>query len=384
MLPVKDFAFPIYILLFTVFSCLPPRYVCSGREHRITSPSSLRYPKKQGLAAVEDTRRKGRGSKQKRRSRSLDGRERQKGTSRRRRRGSEGGGHSGLQSPISELEEPRRDGERSRSRRRRRKRETRSLPRDAFRNNDDSETEKETVAGRTSKRERGRSKKRGTESKSEERARSEEAEGPEQKEEQGVAAVEERVEERMEELEERVDSERKESKEDVFLHVPSLNQKLPRPKQDWEVESQDKWEVVSRDNWEVAAEYREMRKEEEMERPQGEDRGNDGEIEEEDPKGDVESVKRPLPGVDVLTEPFSFLTSTLSMEQFQDDESESGGSQSDVSTASVSGFSLANSQAGGRRANLLPGPWLKPSQQRLDEATEGGMTGQGPGRSAIS
>lgn len=327
------------------------------------------------MAAVEDTRRKGRGSKQKRRSRSLDGRERQKGKSRRRRRGSEGGGHSGLQSPISELgEEPRRDGERSRSRRRRRKRETRSLPRDAFRNNDDSETEKETVTGRKSERERGRSKKRGTESKSEERARSVEAEGPEQREEQEVAAVEERVEERMEELEERVDSERKESKQDVFLPVPSPNQKLPRPKQDWEVES--------RDNWEVAAEYREMRKEEEVERTQGEDRGDDGET--EDPTGDVESVKRPLPGVDVMTEPFSFLTSTLSMEQFQDDESESGGSQSDVSTASVSGFSLATSQAGGRRANLLPGPWLKPSQQRLDEATEGGMTGQGPGRRAIS
>lgn len=329
------------------------------------------------MAAVEDTRWKGRGSEQKRRSRSLDGRKKQKGTSRRRRRGSEGGGHSGRQSPISELgEEPRRDGERSRSRRRRRKRETQSLPRDAFRNNDDSETEKETVAGRKSERERGRSKKRGTESKSEERARSEEAEGPEQKEEQEVAAVEERVEERMEELEERVDSERQESKEDVFLPVPSPNQKLPRPKQHWEVES--------RDNWEVAAEYREMRREEEVERPQGEDRDDEGEIEEEDPTGDAESVKRPLPGVDVMTEPFSFLTSTLSMEQFQDDESESGGSQSDVSTASVSGFSLATSQAGGRRANLLPGPWLKPSQQRLDEATEGGMTGQGPGRSAIS
>lgn len=327
------------------------------------------------MAAVEDTRRKGRGSKQKRRSRSLDGRERQKGKSRRRRRGSEGGGHSGLQSPISELgEEPRRDGERSRSRRRRRKRETLSLPRDAFRNNDDSETEKETVTGRKSERERGRSKKRGTESKSEERTRSVEAEGPEQREEQEVAAVEERVEERMEELEERVDSERKDSKQDVFLPVPSPNQKLPRPKQDWEVES--------RDNWEVAAEYREMRKEEEVERPRGEDRGDDGET--EDPTGGVESVKRPLPGVDVMTEPFSFLTSTLSMEQVQDDESESGGSQSDVSTASVSGFSLATSQAGGRRANLLPGPWLKPSQQRLDEATEGGMTGQGPGRSAIS
>lgn len=242
------------------------------------------------------------------------------------------------------------------------------------------------MAGRKSERERGRSKKRGTESKSEERARSEEAEGPEQKEEQEVAAVEERVEERMEELEERVDSERKESKEDVFLPVPSPNRKLPRPKQDWEVESRDKWEVESRDNWEVAAEYREMRKEEEVARPQGEDRGDGGEIEEEDPTGDVESVKRPLPGVDVMTEPFSFLTSTLSMEQFQDDESESesGGSQSDVSTASVSGFSLATLQAGGRRANLLPGPWIKPSQQRLNEATEGGMTGQGPGRSAIS
>lgn len=233
--------------------------------------------------------------------------------------------------------------------------------------------------GRKSERERGRSKKRGTESKSEERARSEEAEGLEQKEEQEVAAVEERVEERMEELEEK-----KESKQDVFLPVPSPNQKLPRPKQDWEVESRDKWEVESRDNWEVAAEYREVRREEEVERPQGEHRGDDGETEEEDPTGDVESVKRPLPGVDVMTEPFSFLASTLSMEQFQDDESESGGSQSDVSTASVSGFSLAISQAGGRRANLLPGPWLKPSQQRLDEATEGGMTGQGPGRSAIS
>lgn len=334
-----------------------------GREHRITSPSLLHHPKEQGLAAVESAGRRGRSSKQKKRSRSSDGREKRKGTERRRRRrGSWGGERSGIRSPISEpVEEEGRRGERSREareKRRRRKRETQSLPRDALRSYDEQ---------------------------------------PEQEEEQEVPAVEERVEEKVEEVEEEVDVEREESEEDVFLPIPNPNQKLPRPKQNWEVKYEE--------NWDMAAEYRELRKVKELEGEgvREQERSWDGnretELSEDQRDDHTQSsghVEGPLPSVaaiDVVSQrkPFSFLTSTLSIEQLGDDESESGGSQSDgsVSAASISGLSLAATKTNGRRAVMLPGPWLTPSQQRvaqvLDEnRSPGSRTGQGRGRSAVS
>uniref|UniRef100_A0A3B3BAX6 PDZ domain-containing protein n=1 Tax=Oryzias melastigma TaxID=30732 RepID=A0A3B3BAX6_ORYME len=86
---------------------------------------------------------------------------------------------------------------------------------------------------------------------------------------------------------------------------------------------------------------------------------------------------RPLPGVAVnLAEsqrkPFSFLTSTLSVDQLGEADSESGDSLSDVSlsdvstsAASISGLSVATRETGRPRAEALPGFWLKPSEQRL-------------------
>ncbi|XP_042265432.1 membrane-associated guanylate kinase, WW and PDZ domain-containing protein 3 isoform X1 [Thunnus maccoyii] len=375
-----------------------------GREHRITSPSLLHHPKEQGLAAVESAGRRGRSSKQKKRSRSSDGREKRKGTERRRRRrGSWGGERSGIRSPISEpVEEEGRRGERSREareKRRRRKRETQSLPRDALRSYDDSDAEREKVRGRKKERERGRSRSRsrGRKSRSEERVRRAEDEQPEQEEEQEVPAVEERVEEKVEEVEEEVDVEREESEEDVILPIPNPNQKLPRPKQNWEVKYDE--------NWDMAAEYRELRKVKELEGEgvREQERSWDGnretELSEDQRDDHAQSsghVEGPLPSVaaiDVVSQrkPFSFLTSTLSIEQLGDDESESGGSQSDgsVSAASISGLSLAATKTNGRRAVMLPGPWLTPSQQRvaqvLDEnRSPGSRTGQGRGRSAVS
>ncbi|XP_051280961.1 membrane-associated guanylate kinase, WW and PDZ domain-containing protein 2 isoform X2 [Dicentrarchus labrax] len=378
-----------------------------GREHRITSPSLLRHPKEQGLAAVDSTGRKGHSSKQKRRSRSSNVRERGEQTERRRRGAvSEGGGRLALQSPISK----RREGSREArdKKRRRRKRGTQSLPRDALGNHDDSETERGTVRGRKRERERGRSKTRGRKSKSEERVRKPEAEEPEQQEEQEVPAVEEKVEEKTEELEERVSLETEEGEDNVFLPIPSPHQKLPSPKLNWEVENEENGEVENDENGkvendengEVVAEYRELRKEKEQERSWGDDRGENSETElnedQKDEDAQSERAERRLPSVAVIDpvsqrKPFSFLTSTLSIGQLGDDESESEGSQSDssVSAASISGLSLAATEAGGRRAKVLPGPWLAPSQQRVAQVIEGSehlrrRTGQGGGRSAVS
>nr|XP_019963598.1 PREDICTED: membrane-associated guanylate kinase, WW and PDZ domain-containing protein 1-like [Paralichthys olivaceus] len=379
-----------------------------GHERRITSPSHLHHPKKQSLAAVDSTGQRGRSSKLKMRSRSSDGREKEKGTGRRRRRGaSEGGGRSGLQSPVSE------SGDRSRDRRRRRKRESQSLPRDALRNHDDSDTEKGTVRGRKKEREdrrQRRSRSRGRKSKS--RARKEEVEKEaeeeqqepaaeeqvevrEAEEEQDVHAVEEQVEvkeEEEKEEEEEEELERRTSDENITLPIPSPNQKLPSPKQKWEAESVE--------NWDMAAEYRELRRQKELEAEQkqersweddrGEDR--DTEMSRDEQNDDTQSghIERPLAGVAVIDpvsqrEPFSFLTSTRSVEQLGDDESEYGGSQSDGSAASISGLSLA----GGRRAVVLPGPWLTPSQHRAAQVMGGnrhpeGQTRQRGGRGGVS
>ncbi|CAJ1084666.1 membrane-associated guanylate kinase%2C WW and PDZ domain-containing protein 1 [Xyrichtys novacula] len=157
-------------------------------------------------------------------------------------------------------------------------------------------------------------------------------------------------------------------------------------------------EVERDENWDMAAEYRELRIEEgEVEREQDGERGEntDAELNQEwrdDSETQSDQVERPLPGVDVIDpvsqrKPFSFLTSTLSLEQPADNESESGGSQSDgsVSAASISGLSLAAAGAGGRRAAVLPGPWLPPSEQRVaqvegGETSPGGQTEQEGGR----
>lgn len=342
------------------------------------------------MAAVDFSGRKGRSSKQKKRSKSSDGRARQKGTGR-RRWGSEGGGSSGLQSPISELGEGSQEARGSRRRTRRRKRGTQSLPRNAFRNND-SETERGTKKERKKERKRGQSKRRGRESGSEEREKKVEDEEAERaEEEQEVPAVEERQEGnggQAEEVEEGVDLDTRESDDDdVFLPVPSPQQKLPRPKQDWEVESKD--------NWDVTAEYREMRREKEQERSWDDDSDENKEtqLKEDQTEDDVERSLPGVAGIEPLSQrkPFSFLTSTLSVGQLGDDESEYGGSQSDasVSAASISGLSLVGGEAGRRRAAVLPGRWLKPSQQRVDAVMQGNehqgrRTGQEGGGSSVS
>lgn len=298
-----------------------------------------------------------------------------------------------MQSPISEWGERSREATDRRGRRRR-KRESQSLSRDALRNYDDSDTERGTVRGRKTEKDRGRSKSRERKSRSEERVRRAERE-PEQEEEQEAPAVQERLQERMEK---RVSLEKEESEEDVILPIPSPNRKLPSPKQNWEVGNDE--------NWDVAAEYRELRKEKELgieqeqERSWDEDRGENRETDANEDQRDDEAqsgrVGRPSPSVAVIDpvsqrKPFSFLTSTLSVEQLGDDESESGGSQSDgsVSAASISGLSLATTEAGGRRAEVLPGPWLTPSRQRVAQVVEGNRrpgrrTGQGGGRRAVS
>ncbi|KAM6981874.1 membrane-associated guanylate kinase, WW and PDZ domain-containing protein 3-like [Tautogolabrus adspersus] len=364
-----------------------------GREHTITSPSPLRHPKEQGLAAVDSTGRKGRSSMQKRRSRSSNGHEREKGTvRRRRRRGSDegGGGRSELRSPTSELEEMSPEARaRRRSRRRSKKRGSQSLPRDAFRRNDDSETEKGTERGM--KRERGRSKRRERKSRNEESVREAEVKEPEQEKEneeeenqkREEPAVEEKVVEETEEIQERVSVEMEESDDDAFLPIPSPNQKLPTPKLDWEVEEDDKWGMM--------AEYRELRREKEVKQEQDEDRGENRDTDlNMDQRNDEDTqstgVERPFLGVDVIDQtsqrkPFSFLTSTPSVEQLGDHESESEGSQSDgsVTAASISGLSLVGTEAGRRRAVVLPGPWLPPSQQRQAQVEE---EGRSPGKRA--
>ncbi|XP_008276372.1 membrane-associated guanylate kinase, WW and PDZ domain-containing protein 2 [Stegastes partitus] len=366
-----------------------------GHEHRITSPSLLHHPKEQGLAAVDSAGWRGHTSKKeekKRRSKSNgDERETERRGRRRRRRGSGGGEHSGLQSPVSERRG--RSQEARDRRKRRRKRETQSLPRDALRKHDDSDAEKETRRGRRRGKDRGRSRER--KSRSEERVRVAKGEEPEQ--ETVEERMAERVEEVVEEVEERADLQGEESEDEVFLPIPSLNQKLPSPKQNWEEEGEE-------ENWDVAAEYRELRTEKEQERSWDDDGGEniDTEMNEDEKDDDAQSgqLERPLLSVAVVDpvsqrKPFSFLTSTLSIQQLgdddDDDESESGGSQSDssVSAASISGLSLAATEAGGRRAAVLPGPWLAPSQQSRVQVTQGTRrpgrrTGRGGGRSAVS
>ncbi|XP_061591230.1 chromo domain-containing protein cec-1-like [Cololabis saira] len=171
----------------------------------------------------------------------------------------------------------------------------------------------------------------------------------------------------LKEVSERVDSEKEESEKEVILPIPNPAQRLPRPLQNREEETDD--------HWDMAAEYRGLRRDEEQ---GGDDKNVDAKEDEEEEEEEEEeevwsiSFKRPLPGVAVVEpmsqgEPFSFLTRTPSAEQLgDDDESESGGSQSEgsVSAASISGLSLAAAGAGYRRAVAPPGPWLTPSGHR--------------------
>ncbi|XP_040048249.2 membrane-associated guanylate kinase, WW and PDZ domain-containing protein 3 isoform X2 [Gasterosteus aculeatus] len=361
-----------------------------GREHRITSPSLPHNPEEQGLAAVDSTGRKGHSSKKKkkktRRSRSSSGLEKEKWLGRGRRGGiSEGMGLSASQIPFSLLGESQET--RDKRRRRGRKIGSQSLPRDALRKHEDGDTDRETVRGRKHERRGGTSKSRERKSRSEERSRKTEGEEPEE-EEQREPAVEERVAAKVEERVSLGDD----SDDDVFLPIPIPIQKIPRPKQNWEVEWEGEGGVVAghRDPWEEAEQGREQ------ERPWRDDRGHSRETEPNEDERDDDAQSWPSPSaaaVDPASQrtPFSFLTSTLSLELLGDDESESGGSQSDcsASAASISGLSLAATGAGARRASVLPGPWLMPSRQRAGPAAEGnrrpeGRMGQGGGGGVIS
>ncbi|XP_068179811.1 membrane-associated guanylate kinase, WW and PDZ domain-containing protein 3 [Antennarius striatus] len=357
-----------------------------GREHRIASPSLLHHPEEQGLAALDSAGQKGHSSKKKKKKRSgsLDGRKSEKGTGR-RIRSSEEELQSGIRSPISERREGSREARERRRRRRRRKGGTRSLPRDALRSYD-SDTDRGTARGRKREKDRGRSKSREKKSRSEERVRKAEGEENEGEEEREEPAVEERVEEKMEEEPEVVNLERgggeeeEESEEDVFLPVPSPDQKLPRPKQLWGVEDDE--------GWGVTAEYRELRREEEQEWS-GDD-GSETELR-GDRTDDDARIKRPLPSAAATdaasqSELFTFLASSPSVGRPEEDESDSGGSQSDTtSAASISGLSMVATEAGGRGAELLPGPWLRPSRQRVAQVMKGRKrTEKRGGRSAVS
>ncbi|XP_051913908.1 membrane-associated guanylate kinase, WW and PDZ domain-containing protein 1 isoform X2 [Hippocampus zosterae] len=303
-----------------------------GREHRITSPSRLRQPKEQGMAAVDSSRQRGRRSKQKRRDKSLDGRE--KGTSRRRRWQSES--RSVLRSPDSEPEK----GESSR------KRTSRSLPREALSTDDDH-------ARRVRKGERVRSRER--------------------KEKKRVTApVEENLEEKVEEGKEVLDRAE-------VLPIPSPHKKLPRPKQEHEEESDEMWKV--------AAGYHAMKQLQGYVDDDDDDHADDihqfeeklRDFEEDEVSWDAQEG---LLSNDTGTysvpqrKPFSFLASALSVNQLRDDETESGGSRSDdsMSAASISSFPV---QAIGRRAAVLPGPWLAPGRHRVArDAAENGPSSQ--------
>ncbi|KAM8863933.1 membrane-associated guanylate kinase, WW and PDZ domain-containing protein 3 isoform 3-T3 [Spinachia spinachia] len=372
-----------------------------GREHRITSPSLPHDPEEQGLAAVDSAERKGHSSKEKkkkkkkRRSRSPSGLEKERWLERGRRGGiSEEGGLSGSQNPFSLL------GGRSQEtgdkrRQRGRKIGSQSLPRDALRKHEDEDADRGTSRGRKRERRGGTSKSRERKSRSEERSRKTESEEREE-EEQGGPAVEERVAEKVEGRVSFGFSSADDSEDDVFLPIPMPNQKIPRPKQDWEAEGG----VVAehREPWKETEQETEQELEQELEqeRPWPDDRGRGRETEPNEEQGDDGAQRRPLPSAAALDpashrRPFSFLTSTLSLGPLGGDESESGGSQSDgsVSAASISGLSLAATGSGGRRTAVLPGPWLTPSQHRAGPATEGNRrperrTRQGGGGGAIS
>ncbi|XP_061666473.1 membrane-associated guanylate kinase, WW and PDZ domain-containing protein 1 [Syngnathoides biaculeatus] len=267
-----------------------------GRERRVASPSRLRHPKEQGMAAVDTGGQRGRRSKRERRGGSWEGRG--KGTGRRRRRGP--GGSS------------------------RRTRASRSLPPPT----DDGQ------AGRVRKGERGRSGER-----------------KDRKEE--VAPAEERP--KGSRVQEEEELERGEA-----LPIPSPSKKLPWPKAESEEDPDEKWEV--------AAGYRHAK-------------WLRGLLDHDDDFADHQSgddAQGAATSADAVTtsglqrKPFAFLASALSVNRLRDEESDSGGSQSDA--ASVSGLSA---EASGRGALALPGPWLAPG--RRGERADFGAVGTGNG-----
>ncbi|KAM4610612.1 membrane-associated guanylate kinase, WW and PDZ domain-containing protein 3 [Polymixia lowei] len=381
-----------------------------GREHRVTSPSLPRHPEEQSVAAVDPAGRRGRSSGKKRTGRSSKGREKGKGRERpRRRRDSGGRGGSGIDSPDPEPKEEEEEEEEEEGRhdegsqvardRRKNKRRSRSLPRDTLRKHGDNRARGATARGR--RRERGGSTSRARKSRSEEGGRRK-AEREERAQE--ARPEEEIVEEKLEEVEgevgevsgESVVWEGEEREEHATLPIPNPNQRLPRPKQRWEEGSVERGDRETQRARELEAEGAREELERELDGGPGEPRaGGDGRLNDSQREGGVRSERdeRSLPGL-VVTDPasprrpFSFLAS----EQLGDDESESGASHSDdgsVSAASISGLSLAAARTDGRRAAVLPGPWLAPSRQRVARDVEenrlpGRADGRGGGKRDVS
>lgn len=345
--------------------------MCPGHERRTLSPSSLRHPEEQGLAAVDSSRWRGRGPKKKnRRNRSLHKQEKGRETRHRRRgrRASEGG----LQSPVSVTTR------REEARNRRQGRDSQSLPRDALRIHDDSDSDSGTSRAR--RRERGRSKSHGRRARSVERVRVTEVEEQGHYDKQESKIGEERPAQREEAKDslarDAAEGDMARDEDDVVLPIPSPNLRLPRPRQEWSSTELEK-------NLDIAAEYRKIRKvprpESTRESVRSWDKDQETELhqvqEDADEAAQNEYLKMPLlAAVDPVSqrEPFHFLTST---EHQEDDESDSGGSQSDgsMSASSVSGFSVVVAPAAaysGHRPAVLPGPWLKPSQQRVAQGEQ--------------
>uniref|UniRef100_A0A1A7WY99 Si:ch211-66g24.1 n=1 Tax=Iconisemion striatum TaxID=60296 RepID=A0A1A7WY99_9TELE len=226
-----------------------------------------------------------------------------------------------------------------------RKQRSQSLPRDTARKYD--QVDNRTVRGHDGNKEKRSSRDRERRSKSRVRKTKSEGEKPEQEEEQGAAALEEKVGTPVREVGRRVSFE--EIDDDVFMPIPSPTRRLPRPKENRKGDADR--------HWDMAAEYRELRRDKEQDDDW--DKAHYTKLDRDEENDDTHFVTfgRPFPGVAVASQrkPFSFLTSTLSMDQLGDDESELG-SEDSVSAASVSGSSLS--------ARALPGPWLLPSQQR--------------------
>ncbi|KAM9505441.1 membrane-associated guanylate kinase, WW and PDZ domain-containing protein 3 isoform 3-T3 [Salvelinus alpinus] len=354
-----------------------------GRERRVTSPFlPLQHPKEQSVAAVDLARRASRSyrSKVKKRGRSSKGREnKKKGSRSGRGRGSSSEGEEGAgevrHSPDSDpgperqeeedsetggsgLRERTQVRERDRRRKNRNKGGSHSLPRDALRkhNNDNIHIEAERGNERGRERERRRDRKR--KSRSEERVRKRENRKTEEEEE-----VKER-EEKKDVEEEEVEEEEEDEEEDAYL--PITNKRLPRPKQDWEEEDVEERERKRRE-WDMERE-RELESERLREIKWERKRINDEERERSQSLNNLLSLESRMASP-LQRDPFSFLTPSSELEHAESVTSHSDGS---VYAASVSGLSLALTEGSvlGTPALLLPGPWLKPSQQRITEVIQ--------------
>uniref|UniRef100_A0A1A8RAG3 Si:ch211-66g24.1 n=1 Tax=Nothobranchius rachovii TaxID=451742 RepID=A0A1A8RAG3_9TELE len=225
-----------------------------------------------------------------------------------------------------------------------RKRRSRSLPRDNTRKDDDH-VDSRTVRGRDGDKEKRSSGDRERRSKSRVRKTKSEGEKPEQEEGQGAAAFQVKVG-------------RRASCEEDDIFMPSPTRRLPRPKENWKCDADRRWDV--------AAEYRELKWDKELDEERDESQDDDWDevdsttldIDEENYDTQSMTFWRPSPAAaDPASQrkPFSYLSSTLSVDELGDDGSELG-SEDSVSAASISGSSLS--------ARALPGPWLPPNQQR--------------------